>query len=193
MPLLCGCKRHEGMDGRVNRSALKLCKSSSVYHKSEIGKSSAGEDVHYSHYHEARFTEGAGLGFLNCWIWNFTYIPKKKDDKVGFTRSPQAELFGFWRRRGPVSPMIRAPTGAVRRMDRTATVSTSMPYFCSCLSSFVLAMSKAVEPIAAWWRQGHTRVSRLFSLRNDIYQKHLHTLKKNNTLTYLHCGFGHPR
>lgn len=74
---------------------------------------------------------------------------------MGLTRSPQAEFFGFWSRRGPASPMKRAPTGAVRRMASTATVSTSMPYFCSCLSSFVRAMSKAVEPIAAWRRQVH--------------------------------------
>ena len=64
--------------------------------------------------------------------------------------SPQEEFLGFWSSSGPLRPMIRAPMGAVRRIESTATVSTSMPYFCSCWSSLVRAMSRAVEPIAAW-------------------------------------------
>lgn len=84
------------------------------------------------------------------------YLPKRKADKVGLTRSPLAELFGFWRRRGPASPMMSAPTGAVRRMASTATVSTSMPYFCSVRSFLFRAMSKAVEPMAAWRRPEKT-------------------------------------
>lgn len=150
MPLLCGCKRHEGMSDRINRNTLKLCKCWSKW-------------MHLSHRWSRKYsllTLLKGEGWQECWaefeLLNAElYLPKKKADKVGLTRSPQAEFFGFWSRRGPVSPMIRAPTGAVRRMASTATVSTSMPYFCSCLSSFVLAMSKAVEPMAAWWRQEH--------------------------------------
>lgn len=46
--------------------------------------------------------------------------------------------------------MTRAPMGAVSRMESTATVSTSMPYFSSSVSSLVRAMSSAVEPMAAW-------------------------------------------
>lgn len=57
------------------------------------------------------------------------YIPKKKDDKLCVTGSPQAALFGFCSSRGPERPITRAPIGAVIRMDSTATVSTSMPYF----------------------------------------------------------------
>lgn len=84
-------------------------------------------------------------------VWDL-YMPNKTADKVGLTRSPLTELFGLWRSRGPASPMMSAPTGAVRRMASTATVSTSMPYFCSCRSFLFRAMSKAVEPIAAWKR-----------------------------------------
>lgn len=152
-PLLCGRKRQGGMSDRVNRNTLKLCKSLSdqTHLSHRWSRERLWKDIHYSHYYEARFD--------GCWS-EFElfkvgfYLPKKKADKVGLTRSPQAD-FGFWSRRGPASPMIRAPTGAVRRMASTATVSTSMPYFCSCLSSFVRAMSKAVEPIAAWRRQEH--------------------------------------
>lgn len=83
------------------------------------------------------------------WLNVVFYLPRKKADKLCLTGSPQAEFFGLCNMRGPESPITRAPTGAVRRMESTATVSTSMPYFCSVLSSFVLAMSNAVEPIAA--------------------------------------------
>lgn len=100
------------------------------------------------------------------------YLPKKKADKFGLTRSPQDEFFGFCNRHGPHRPIIRAPTGAVRRMESTATVSTSMPYFCICSSCLVLAMSNAVEPIAAW------------KLKNEFSSAVLHvtTSKRLNTL-----------
>lgn len=88
---------------------------------------------------------GAKLEPLNIRL----YVPKKNVDKLGLTRSPLVEVFGFCSRRGPQSPIMRAPIGAVRTMASTATVSTSMPYFWRSWSPFVLAMSKAVEPIAA--------------------------------------------
>lgn len=101
-----------------------------------------------THYHQAGWMWGL-LGLVSNETRVRLYIPRKKADKVGLTRSPQAEFFGFWSSRGPASPMTRAPTGAVRRMASTAIVSTSMPYFFSTSSSRVMAMSRAVEPIAA--------------------------------------------
>lgn len=149
------------------------------------------------------------------------YLPKKKADKLGLTRSPQAEFLGLCNRRGPESPIIRAPTGAVRRIDSTATVSTSMPYFCSCSLSFVLAMSKAVEPIAAWGGRRQQQCFLTVHSQKDIYfftnisvcvlliemltwdeSNCWCVLQKQDTpyiqsnisvLTNLHCGFGHPR
>lgn len=53
------------------------------------------------------------------------------------------------RRRGPASPIPSAPIGAVVRMANTANVSTSNPNFTKVSSPSSLAMSNALEPIAA--------------------------------------------
>lgn len=128
------------MNDRVNRTYANHCLTGRIYH----------EGKKYIHYSNKKVQRGpravlSGVDLMNVGL----YLPKKKADTLGLTRSPQAEFFGFCSRRGPVSPMIRAPTGAVSRMPSTATVSTSMPYFFNSLSSFNRAMSKAVEPMAA--------------------------------------------
>lgn len=108
-------------------------------------------------------------GKLSC-IVKCNYLPNKKVDKLGLTRSPRTEFLGFCSKRGPESPIIRAPTGAVKRMASTATLSTFMPYFCSCTSFLALAISKAVEPIAACLGK-ETKNCSPFKVLNEHSQK----------------------
>ncbi|VCX38567.1 unnamed protein product [Gulo gulo] len=46
--------------------------------------------------------------------------------------------------------MSRLPIGAVMRMDKNATVNTSIPYSSNCFSPCDLAVSKATDPMAAY-------------------------------------------
>lgn len=133
---------------RKNRNTSKQCKSDRVEMPLAGDTRQGFQRKLATHYHQAGWVKRL-LGRVSNEMRVRPYVPRKKADRVGLTRSPQAEFFGFWSSRGPASPMIRAPTGAVRRMASTAMVSTSMPYFFSVSSSRVTAMSRAVEPIAA--------------------------------------------
>lgn len=169
------CRRVELGGGGGGRNASRQCKSDQGEMPRTGDTRQDSQRKLATHYHRA----GRVRGVVRVRL----YIPRKKADKVGLTRSPPAEFFGFWSSRGPASPMMRAPTGAVRRMASTAIVSTSMPYFFSVSSSRLTAMSRAVEPIAACRTTGELR--RCTSSPGGR--------REASTHTYLHGGFGHPR
>ena len=97
--------------------------------------------------------------------------------------SPHSGFCGLCSKRGPHRPMSRAPIGAVKRMDSTATVSTFIPYCCICSFCLQCAMSRVVEPIAAC-RERQFQLMMYYNgysgLRNNFQ-----TLKKNSFFFFL--------
>lgn len=103
-------------------------------------------------------------------------------------------VWAFCKSLGPAKPITRAPIGAVIKIAKKATVSTSIPYFSSCSSWWLLAVSRAREPIAACRKENIAEMEQItFSTeRGKKGTNHQSTFNINLTflvhLTHLFLG-----